>query len=275
MAAALTWREGRRRSRLFRREEGLQAFLRKQFRDEMGFEADLTAPRRFSERLLFLRLFDRDPLQPVLAAYPEQREYLRAKRQERALAKVWAEGDTFRDIVKQRLPDRVVLRPTHLPEGTFTLRPRNRRAALQAARGWYGESAFLRYAAWEYRDVPHGLVAESPIRGGVRVRILCLGGEPRLFVLIGDDSAAYDATGSPLYGAGEPFRPDGLEHAMLLARALGGEFPFLRVDAVLTGGRAIFQGLRFFEDWSSLQVLPPALDAELGSFLPLPQRPDR
>ena len=269
MAGTLTWRERRRRSRLFRHEEGMAAFLRESFRARMGFEPDLASPRRFSERLLWLRRNDLDPLQPVLASYPAQREYLRAKKQERCLARGYAEGATFREILRAPFPDRVLLRPTHLPEGGFLLTKANRRDALRAARQWYAQSAFLEDGAWEYREARPGLFAEEALGEGERVRVLCLGGEPRLVARREDPFRAWDATGQPLFGAGGPFRPDGLERAVLLARALAEEFPFLRVDALLTGGRAVFEGLRFYEEWSSLAQIPASLDEEFGSFLPL------
>ena len=78
-----------------------------------------------------------------------------------------------------------------------------------------------------------------------------------------------DASGSPLFGAAGSFRPDGLERAAALCRALADGFPFLRVDVSFTQGKAIFAGLRFFEDWETLSAVPAHLDAELGSYLPV------
>lgn len=266
-------RIGEKNARL-RGEEALRERLFSRYRADMGRSPDLDPPALFTERLLWLRLHNRDPFAAVLAQRQQQFEYVRAKACERTLANVYGSYPSYRKVPFRDLPEAVTFRPAHLYGEEFPLRGRDRadvREARKRMKDWTRTRLLAETGDWEYVDACPGILAEEALAERDRVRVLCMDGTPRAFYRPSEPQTLFDAEGRVLAG---PDRkpPDCRTQALALSRTLSEGFLFLRVECIDTGDGVRFSEICFTEQTSVARLWPGHVDRELGSFLPIEPR---
>lgn len=265
---------------------------------QMGFAAETDAPRMLSQKLCAMRLRPADPLQELLAEYGAQEEYLRAKRQEKWLARNRGTWRSAGRIDWNALPDCFVLRPCHLPEAgrAFDKAERGwKKQAIAQTRFWLKRSAWdlpskrerskgarristrmarkaLRIARREYVSARPAVCAMEDIPAR-ELRLLCFHGSVRALYWAEMPQTLFDPSGARLMQQGPALslRPDAAPGSLGELCTFAGEiakgFAFMRIDMRITQTGALFAGLRFFEDIDFLRALPREIDLELGSML--------
>ena len=87
--------------------------LRLSFKRFLGYDLDLAHPRTLNEKIQWLKLFARDPIQTHLADKASVREYVQERVGEGHLVPLVGVWDHPDDIDFDRLPDSFVLKATH------------------------------------------------------------------------------------------------------------------------------------------------------------------
>lgn len=141
-------------------------------RDRGGYP-DIACPSHQSERLLWRKLFDHNPLFPVLADKVRARDYVAARCPDIAAPELlWSHADAAAAAAEGTSAD-VVIKANHgcdmnlFPDGTET-----RDSCESLYRRWLATDYSARRKEWCYRDIPRRIFAERRIRAKRLVDIL-------------------------------------------------------------------------------------------------------
>ncbi|MDU4878754.1 MAG: ATP-grasp fold amidoligase family protein, partial [Veillonella dispar] len=90
-----------------------EEFLKKVFPKYMGYPLDLENPKTFSEKLQWLKVNYRDPIQTVMVDKHEAKNFIAQRVGEQYIIRTLAVWDSVEDIDFDVLPNQFVLKCTH------------------------------------------------------------------------------------------------------------------------------------------------------------------
>ncbi len=247
-----------------------EEFLKKVFPKYMGYPLDLENPKTFSEKLQWLKVNFRDPIQTVMVDKHEAKHFIAQRVGEQYIIRttlaVW---DSVEDIDFDALPNQFVLKCTHDSGGIVICKDKSSldREAAKAKLSASLQRDYSRISReWPYKDVPRRIIAEEYLSelGSNEIldyKMYCFHGEPKLTVVCsnrfsktGTRMNFYDIDWNPMgihFGHYPPVstefpRPETYEEMLRLATELSKDCPFLRVDFYEIKGRLYIGELTFF-----------------------------
>lgn len=273
------------------RYSDLEAII-KLYRDYSGRVPDLDNPVRFSEKMQWLKLNNRDPLQTILADKHAVRAHLTEMGYGDLLCRQLACSDDAQTIDFDALPDRFVAKAAHGSGWNLICSDKtqlDRKHARRLMAAWLRQSIFWNGREWPYRDMPRRVVIEeylSDESGGLRdYKFYCFNGEPRFVQANSGRSSQAHAQnfysldwqilpfGKDLAPRPDVFipRPSALERMVDIARDLSAAHPFIRVDLYDLNGRIVFGELTFYPASGLPDFTPDKQDFMCGEMLVLPE----
>lgn len=268
-----------------------RAAIIKLYRDYSGREPDLDRPVRFSEKLQWLKLNFRDPVQTICVDKHAVRAWLDDKGYGDLLNRQIAVVAQASDIDFDALPNRFVIKAAHASGWNLICNDKsklNRRWARMEIGSWLRQGIFWNGREWPYKAVPRRVVIEEYLEdgsGGLRdYKFYCFNGEPRFIQAnagrLGRDHAQnfYSLDWQILpFGKDIPARPDieiaappSLARMIEIARDLARGFPYVRVDFYDVNGRVVFGEMTFFPASGLPDFIPDEQDFICGEMLVLP-----
>lgn len=263
----------------------------KLYRDYCGRVPDLENPVRFSEKLQWLKLNNRDPLQTVLADKHAVRAYLIERGFGDLLCRQLACIEDARAVDFEALPERFVIKAAHASGWNLIVADKARLDRKQARRlmaAWLRQGIFWNGREWPYRDMPHRLVIEeylSDASGGLRdYKFYCFNGEPQFVQansgrLSQEHAQNFYSLDWQILPFGKDLaprpdieipRPPALQRMIDIARALSVGHPYIRVDLYDLDGRVVFGELTFYPASGLPDFIPDEQDFVCGEMLVLP-----
>ena len=269
-----------------------EEFLKKVFPKYMGYPLDLENPKTFSEKLQWLKVNYRDPIQTVMVDKDEAKNFIAQWVGEQYIIRTLAVWDSVEDIDFDALPNQFVLKCTHDSGGIVICKDKSSldREAAKAKLSTSLQRDYSRIAReWPYKDVPRRIIAEEYLSelGNNEIldyKMYCFHGEPKITVVCSDRFSKtgtrmnfYDIDWKPMgihFGHYPPLstefpRPETYDEMLRLAMELSKDCPFLRVDFYEIKGRLYIGELTFFPGAGLEQFRPITKDYELGEWLHL------
>ena len=266
------------------------AAIVKLYEDYSGREPDIENPTRFSEKLQWLKLNNRDPLQTVLADKHAVRAYLTQRGYGELLCRQLACVQNAEEVDFDALPNRFVIKAAHASGWNLICADKaslDRKHARRLMAAWLRQGIYWNGREWPYRDMPYRIVIEeylSDSSGGLRdYKFYCFNGEPR-FVQANSGRLSqehaqnfYSLDWQILpFGKDLPPRPDidipcptRLEHMIEIARDLSSGHPYIRVDLYNLDDRIVFGELTFYPASGLPDFIPDDQDFICGEMLQL------
>ena len=227
-------------------------FLKKVFPKYMGYPLDLENPKTFSEKLQWLKVNFRDPIQTVMVDKHEAKH-----------------------LIAQRVGNQYII-PT-ISVWNSKLRTFLKRDYSRIAR------------EWPYKNVPRRIIGEEYLselgsNDILDYKMYCFHGEPKLTVVCsnrfsktGTRMNFYDIDWNPMgihFGHYPPLptefpKPDTYGEMQQVAMELSKRCPFLRVDFYEINGHLFIGELTFFPGAGFERFRPMSKDYELGEWLHL------
>lgn len=268
-----------------------ETYLKIAFRANHGKKLHLDTPKTFSEKLQWLKLYDRNPLYTrwvdkqdakVLAAQAIGEEYIIPT------LGVW---EHFDDIDFDALPDKFVLKCTHDSGGLIICKDKSRldKAAAKAKiEKCLHHSYYWGLREWPYKNVKPRIIAEVFLEkedGSIPedYKIFNFNGTPKLIQV---DLDRYSEHKKKLYSPEweeldfdfnyptdrnrHLSKPSQLLQMLELAKCLSQAMPFARTDFYLVAGKIYFGEMTFFPASGFGEFKPESWDEILGSWLTLP-----
>ena len=269
-----------------------EEFLKKVFPKYMGYPLDLENPKTFSEKLQWLKVNYREPIQTVMVDKYEAKHFIAQRVGDQYIIPTLAIWDSVEDIDFDALPNQFVLKCTHDSGGIVICKDKSSldREDAKAKLSASLQRDYSRIAReWPYKDVPRRIIAEEYLSelGNNEIldyKMYCFHGEPKITVVCSDRFSKtgtrmnfYDIDWKPMgihFGHYPPLsteflRPETYDEMLRLAMELSKDCPFLRVDFYEIKGRLYIGELTFYPGAGLEQFRPITKDYELGEWLHL------
>lgn len=264
--------------------------LRFQYKLKLGRSLDLTAPRRYTEKLQLYKLYYRNPALGQCVDKLRVREYVARKGIDVSFPALYGVYNKGEEIDFEKLPDRFVIKTTDGGGGDNIVICRDKQkldipATVKKLNSWLNKKNVNAGREWAYTLIPKSVIIveeflENPVNpdsGLEDYKILCFDGQPYCIV---HDTDRYTGHKRNFYNlnwenlhissdcpnpSSESPKPDNLEKMLEIASQLSWEFPFVRVDLYSIKGKIYFGELTFYP-WSGyVQFKPDSFDFELGN----------
>lgn len=270
-----------------------EKYLKKYYRWETCRPLNLEQPQLFSEKLQWIKLYDRKPEYTTMVDKITAKAYVGNIIGQEHIIPLLGQWDTPEEIDFDALPDQFVIKCNHNSgAGLCICKDKStldfaavRKALHYALEGDY----YLEKREWPYKDVHKKVFAEKFMvdESGTELKdykLYCFNGEPKIVQVDYNRFTPehkrnyytpdwefihmkYDCPNDP--NAGLP-KPRQLEGMLSIARTLARDIPFIRVDLYCTYDQIYFGELTFFPTAGFACFEPLEYERLLGSWITLP-----
>lgn len=269
--------------------------LKIQYRIKLGRKLNLKNPQRFTEKLQWIKLYDRKPQYTTMVDKVTAKGYVASIIGDEYIIPTLGVWKHFDDIDFDTLPDKFVLKTNHSGGGgsgviicydksNFDKENARRNLEYSLKHRVYPVSR-----EWPYKNVKPLILAEQLLEdkgehGLMDYKVFCCNGEPRMVKVNYDVATDYHVCwydldwnkieGTTIYDPVDNSvsieKPKELDQLLELARKLSKGISYLRVDFYCTGGKLKFGELTFFPGSGFERFVPDSFDEEIGSWIKLP-----
>lgn len=260
-----------------------------------GVRPDLVHPKKFSEKIQWLKLYDRKPLYTNLVDKYKVKEFVSERLGEKYVIPVIAEWDSPSNINWDAMPKQFVIKTNHDGggHGVVICKDKSMLSVSKAIRELnhsFYRSSYMVEREWPYKNVKKKIFAEQYITdssGELRdYKFFCFNGKVRCFKIdynrqVYHQANYYDPQCKlQLYGeTAYPFNPnadmhipENIEEMIELAEKLAEGIPFVRIDLYNVDGQIYFGEFTFYpaggmSHWDG----DVNVDTLWGSWLELPE----
>lgn len=265
--------------------------MKARFKQMMGREPDLANPKRFTDKLEWLKAYDSTFLKTYCADKITAREYVKEKIGKDISIPLIAIYDKFNDIDFSKLPNDYVMKTNH---GSHTnIIVNNGNLNKNSARHKFNEWLSKDWTWWGYemfyKPIPRKIIIEKFMSDGnvalTDYKFLCFNGTPMYCQAITDRGTKhmalnyYDMNWTPCKDISRLDlqanynkliqTPKTFSKMKEYATILSKDFKFVRVDFYEIDGNVYFGELTFLPAASYLKYKNPSTDFEFGKMLKL------
>ena len=267
------------------------------FARAFGRPLDWDAPRTLNEKLNWMKLNVRDPLQRVAADKHAARAHVAARVGAEHLVPLLGVYERARDVRFAELPDAFVLKVNHGSGQNWIVRDKSaedERRVVRQLRQWMATNHYPASREWPYRGMKPLVLAEELLLDGegrlpCDFKFHCFGGRVAAIQVDLDRETAhrrnfYDAEWRlqpfvwtewegerPLWPNGRAVtRPESLPEMIRVAERLAADFPYARIDLFDCRGRVLFGEITFYHGGGFERFDPPEYDRRFGDMLEWP-----
>lgn len=252
---------------------------------------NLKNPQTFSEKIQWLKLYDRNPRYTNLVDKYEVKKIVAELIGEQYIIPtlgVWNNAD---EIDFDALPNQFVLKATH-DSGRIIICKDKSKLNKEWARKEMAKSLERDFYAltreWPYKDVPRRIIAEEFIEdksGDLKdYKFFCFNGKVEFFKIdfdrfVGHKANYYDLDwnmlgfeelGFPMDANRKFEKPENFQEMIRLVDLLSMSLPFIRIDMYNSSGKIYFGEITFFPNSGMRKFNPNQADKMLGDLIKLP-----
>lgn len=273
-----------------------RVFLKIAYRCRTGLKLDLDNPKRFNEKLQWLKLHDRQERYVDYVDKYAVRKHIADLIGEEHLIPLVGVWDSVDDIDFDELPDRCVLKCTHDSGGVviFERGKTDIAKAKRTLRNALRSDYYLRGREWPYKMVKRRILAEQFMsnedadKGLTDYKFMCFNGTPKmLFTCTGRTAMGVNVTFLDMNWNRLPFerhypadpaeikKPKTFEQMITIAEKLSADMPFVRVDLYEINGQVYFGELTLYPGCGFEEFRPDEWDEKIGAMITLPNKTDK
>ncbi|RXQ93857.1 glycosyltransferase [Ancylomarina salipaludis] len=248
---------------------------------------DLNKPVYFNDKLLWLKLNRRDPIQNVIVDKFAVRNYIKEKIGEEYLIPLIGLYNNFEGINFDELPNKFVLKITNGSQNNIVCTDKSELDWIKVSNQvnkWLNINYYKRTREWQYKDVKAQIIIEhyldDPSGDLCDYKFYCFNGEPK-FIQI--DSARFASHKRDFYNIdfneklkykmtypnsdSQLIKPDNYKQMVSIAKRLSNNFEYLRVDLYNVKGKVYFGELTLYPDNCNGRIESKLSEYEIGSLL--------
>ena len=273
-----------------------KAFLEKAYRAYMGRDLNLVSPKAYTEKLQWLKLYDRRDIYTTMVDKAQAKGYIseRLGTSEYCIETlgVW---DRFDDIDFDLLPDQFVLKCTHDSGGIVICKDKSKmdlNKAREIINDGLKRSFFMQTREPQYKKVKPRIIGEPYVEDHSSkelrdYKFFCFDGKARCLFVATDRQVINEPTKFDFFdlnythlniinghpnAKNPPEKPLNFELMIKLAETLSTGFPHIRVDFYEANGK-VYVGELTLHHFSGFEpFVPDHWDYTFGDWLVLPQR---
>lgn len=260
----------------------------------MGKRLNLKNPKTFSEKLQWLKLYDRRPEYTIMVDKVKAKEYVATKLGKEYIIPTLGVWDDPDKIDFDALPDRFVLKCNHNSGiGMFICKDKSKidveKVKAELKKG-LAQDYYMNNREWPYKDVPRRILAEKYIDPAPGLndlpdyKFFCFNGEVKALFIATDrqnpteevkfDFFDADFNHLPFRQGHEnasvmPKKPRSFELMKKAAALLSTGIPQVRIDFYEVGDKVLFGELTFFHFSGFMPFRPAEWDERFGNWIKL------
>ena len=271
-------------------------YLKLLYRFKMGHRLDLKDPHTFTEKIQWLKLYNRKPEYTTMVDKYAVKQYVANIIGEEYIIPTLGVWDRPEDIDWDSLPTQFVLKTTHGGGGGGVVICKDKATfdkttAIAKLKESMASDIYSGLREWPYKDVPKRIIAEkfmSPEKSPVPkdlpdYKFFCFNGKVRFFKVdfgrfVEHHANYYSPEGELLEFGEQGLEPDpsypielpnNLRDMIALAERLSKNEPFLRVDFYNVNGKIFFGELTFYPASGLGKWTTEEADMKIGKYLNL------
>lgn len=272
-------------------------FTERRFQQAFGVPLNWVNPQTLNEKMNWMKLHYRVPLQQRVADKWAVREWVKEVAGAQYLIPLHASIDRAQDIHLAGLPDAFVMKVNHGSGQNWIVRDKqlvNERMLQRQFLEWMKLSHYVTSREWPYKDMQPKIVVEQLLldeEGEIPkdFKFHCFGGRVEVIQVDLDREIAHRRNfysrewelqpfiwtewegNRPLWPNGKPVsRPKALQSMIQLAEKLSAPFPYVRVDLFLCREQIYFGEMTFYHGSGLERFEPFEYDHKFGALVPLP-----
>ena len=260
---------------------------------KMGYKLDLEHPKTFSEKLQWLKLYDRKPVYVTMVDKYAVKDYVAKIIGEKYIIPTLGVWDKPEDVDWDKLPNQFVLKTTHGGGGCGIVICKNKadfdkNVAIQKLKSGFQQDIYTSFREWPYKEVPHRIIAEKYLcdESGYELKdykVFNFNGEPKMIEIDYDRfnghsrnlyTTDWELINATLKYPSDPKRvfekPEVLEELLLLSRKVSKGIPHVRSDFFIINNKIYFGELTFYHGSGYEKTEPEIFNNIIGEWLKLP-----
>lgn len=276
---------------------GDKKYLELLFRCRMGFKLDLANPKTFSEKIQWLKLYDRNPKYTSLVDKYEVKKYVAERIGKEHVIKTINVWDSPEEVIFDNLPNSFVLKTTHGGgnSGVIVIKDKSsqdinvvrEKMANSMMQDLYKDSR-----EWPYKNVKRRIIAEEYVEDEATkelrdYKFFCFNGEVK-FMFVGSERQKpgenvkfdfFDSDYNHLdIQQGHPNskilpdKPSCFDTMKEIASKLSVGIPHVRVDLYEANGIVFFGEMTFYHFGGMVPFVPEKWDTIFGEYIELPNK---
>lgn len=269
-----------------------ETYLKKLYYLYFGHPLHLDNPKRFTEKIQWLKLYNKSAECTMMADKFAVKKYISDTLGEQYVIPLLGVYERFDDIVFSELPEQFVLKTTHDSGGPVICKDKSTFDIEEAKKKLSGRlkiNYFYKGREYPYKNIPPRIIAEQYMEdeyGELRdYKFFCFNGFVKIFKI---DSGRYSHHQANYYNTqreylpfgeshfkfsppnGDPQFPENLDEMIGMAETISKKFPFVRVDFYNVKGKIYFGEITFHPAGGLDRFVPDEWDFILGDMLSLP-----
>ncbi len=270
--------------------------IRKHYRIN-GKAPNLTNPETFTEKLLYLMLHYRNPLETLCADKFFAQEYVKACGLDEILRPIIATYNSIDDLEFDNLPDEFFLKCNHL-SGNNMIINKSENPDYRFIKKFFKQALKINYyysgREYCYKNIRPILIAEECLKdkeGNLPkdYKFYCFNGEPKYFMVSEGEfehevrnhkfdmekkSIDYLFKKKSSLPLDEVVLPENIDDMIGIVKKLCKPFPHVRVDLYNLDGKIYFGELTFHSNGGFVSIYNQQYDKEVGSWIDLEKYKD-
>jgi hypothetical protein len=262
---------------------------RRKFYKKLGYPLNLQNPQSFNEKIIWKKIYDRNPLLPITADKYQVRSYLKEvlgeKRAEEILIPLLYVTDQPKTIPFEKLPSSFIIKPNHASGLRIIVRDGhyNQTEIIKTCKRWLKTPYGLEKLEWAYQPLKRKIVIEKLLLDEDRkipkdFKFHMFYGKCKLinvfFNRIDNPSGSFfDEVWNllPVQKSSHPQgprvqKPKNYEIVLEIAEKLSKPFDYIRVDLYNLNGKIYFGELTHYPTSGMGIFEPSSFDFELGKY---------
>lgn len=269
-------------------------YLQLQYFFEMGEILNLKNPQSLTEKLQWLKLYNRRPEYTTMVDKYAVKKYVSDIIGEKYIIPTLGKWNNVKDIDFDILPYQFVLKTTHgggcggvvicKDKATF-----DKDSAIKKLQTSLNRDIYWNYREWPYKNVPKRIIAEQymeddPNKDLSDYKFYCFNGEPKYCQVVRDRNTKetidfFDMQWNHMSFVGlNPFvsngeitiiKPSNFDSMIEICRKLSKNIPFVRIDLYVIKGAIYFGEITFFPRSGLGRFSPAIWNDKLGSLIKL------
>lgn len=270
-----------------------KTYLKLKFRLRTGQTLNLNNPQTFSEKLQWLKLYDRRPEYVTMVDKIAVKDYVAKIIGEEYIIPTLGVWDRPEDIDWDMLPNQFVLKCSHDSGGLVICKNKaklNKSLAIKKINKSLRTDYYKKGREWPYKNVPRRILAEKYIHPAPDMndlpdyKFFCFDGEPKYCQVISgrgskmcidffDEAWEHQPFHEPKsypFAESIPEKPLLYDEMWRLAQVLAKNKSFSRIDFYNVNGKIYFGEITFFPTSGMGGFAPQEWDYKFGEYIHLP-----
>lgn len=270
-------------------------YIKRKYKKRMGKDVDLKHPKTYTEKIQWLKLYDRRPEYTTMVDKYSAKQYVADIIGEEYIIPTLGVWNSFEEIDFVSLPNQFVLKTTHDSGGLVVCKDKNHLDLVEAKRKIEQSlncNYYLHGREWAYKNVKPRIIAEKYLEDRVVNDLI----DYKFYCFDGKARAMYVAQGRPnntrfdyfdiefnhlplKYGCPNSeypiSKPSEYDEMVSIAEKLSKGIPHIRVDLYDVEGHIYFGELTLADGNGMTPFEPEEWDKIFGDWITLPKRKRR